>query len=83
MLKEAKNEAQFFYLHDVASLAEEHDIPSTLVMNLDQTPLKYIQSANHTLAKKGSKSIGIVGSAGNRCTAVTFVVSSNVSCQSN
>lgn len=73
----AKQEAQLLYLHDIVSIVEEHNIPNTLVMNLDQTPLKYIPSANHTLAKKGSKSIGIAGSSDKRCITGTFVISLN------
>ena len=57
-----KKEAQILYLHEIVSLVEEHSFPNTLVMNLDQTSLKYIPRANHTLAKKGSKSIEIAGS---------------------
>ena len=65
----AKEAAQLLYFHDTVSPVEEHNIPNTLVMNLDQTPLKY------TLAKKGSKSIRIASSAVKRCITGTFVVS--------
>ena len=58
----AKKEAQLFYLHHIASLVDDHNIPDSLILNLDQTKLKYIPSANHTLAKKGSKSTGVAGS---------------------
>ena len=36
-------------------------IPDSLILNLDQTKLKYISSTSHTLAKKGSKFTGIAG----------------------
>jgi len=71
----AKKEAQLLYLYDIVSIVEERNIPDTLVMNLDQTPLKYIPSANHTLAKRGSKSIGIAGSSDKRSITGTFVIS--------
>ena len=70
----AMKEAQLLYLHDIMSLVEEHNIPDSLVMNLDQTPLKYVPTSNHTLAKKGSKSIAIAGSYDKRCITGTYVI---------
>ena len=61
----AEKEAQLLYLHDIVSLVENHNIPDSLILNPDQTKLKHIPSANHTLAKKGSKSIEVVGSDDN------------------
>ena len=58
----AKKEAQLLYSHDIVSLVDDLNIPHSLILNLDQTKLKYIPSTNHTLARKGSKSIGIAGS---------------------
>ena len=58
----AKKEAQLLYLHDIVSLVDDHNIPDRLILNLDQTKLKNIPSINHTLAKKGLKSIQIAGS---------------------
>ena len=71
----ATKEAQLLYLHVIVSLIDDHNIPASLILNLDQTKLKYISSANHTLAKKGSNSIGIAGSGGKRCITGTFTVS--------
>ena len=71
----AKKEAQLLYLHDIVSLVDDHNIPDSLILNLDQTKLKYIPSANHTLAKKGSKSIETAGSDDKRCITGTFTVS--------
>ena len=73
--KGAKKKAQLLYLRDTVSLVDDHNIPDSLILNLDQTKLKYIPSANHTLAKKGSKSIGIAGSNDKRCITGTFTVS--------
>ena len=63
----AKKEAQLLYLHDIVYLVEDHNIPNRLILN--------VPSANHTLAKKGSKSIGIVGSDDKRCIIETITVS--------
>ena len=48
---EAKKEAQRLYLHDIVSLVGDHN---SIILNLDQTKVKYIPNANQTLAKKGS-----------------------------
>ena len=73
--KGAKKKAQLLYLRDTVSLVNNHNIPDSLILNLDQTKLKYIPSANHTLAKKGSKSTGIAGSGDKRYITGTFTVS--------
>ena len=61
-LEGAKKEDKLLYLHDIVSVVDDHIIPDSLILNPDQTKLKYIPSANDTLAKKGSKSIAIAGS---------------------
>ena len=73
--KGAKKKAQLLYLRDTVSLVNDHNIPDSLILNLDQTKLKYIPSANHTLAKKDSKSTGIAGSGDKRYITGTFTVS--------
>lgn len=71
----AKKEAQLLYLHDIVTLVENYNIPDSLVIKLDQTPLKYVLRANHTLAKKGIRSIEIAGSSDKRAITETFVIS--------
>ena len=39
----ARKEIEFLYLHDIVSKVDKYDIPSALVVNIDQTPLKYVQ----------------------------------------
>ena len=70
----AKKEAELLYLHDIVAYIKEYDIPSNLVMNLDQTPLKYVPVSHHTLAKKGKKSVAIAGSSDNRSITGTFII---------
>ena len=38
-------------------MIEKHDIPHSMIINIDQTPLKYVPTANFTLAEKGAKSV--------------------------
>ena len=71
ILNGAKKEAQRLYLHGIVSLVDDY-IYDSLILNLDQEKLKYIPSANHTLAKEGSTSIGIAGSDDKQCITGTF-----------
>ena len=70
----AKKEAEFLYLHKITSLIEKFKIPDSLVLNLDQTPLKYVPAMNHTMAKRNSKSVAIAGSTDKRSITATFVI---------
>ncbi|XP_057298835.1 uncharacterized protein LOC130629595 [Hydractinia symbiolongicarpus] len=45
----AKKECELLFLHDIVSTIEQHSIPHQLVMNLDQTPLKFVPRMNHTM----------------------------------
>ena len=43
----ARKEAELLYLHNIVIIVEKYEIPHSLIMNLDQTPLKYIPAVNH------------------------------------
>ena len=47
----AKKQAEWLYLHNIVTIVEKYEIPYSLIMNLDHTPLKYIPAMNHTMAK--------------------------------
>ena len=70
----ARKEAKLLYFHDIVSIVEEHSIPSHVVMNLDQTSLKYVSGMNHTMAKMNSSSVTIIGSSNKRSITGTFIV---------
>ena len=65
-------ETKLFFQHQIASLVAEHHIPPSLIMNFDQTPLKYAPVSNSTLAKKGSKHVPIAGGAFKESITATF-----------
>ena len=71
--KGAKQEAELLFLHNIVTLSEEHNIPESLVMNLDQTPLKYVP-VSHNMTKKGVKSVSIAGSGDKRGITGMFVI---------
>ena len=70
----ARKEAELLFLHNIVSVVERYEIPDSLKINLDQTPLKYIPAMNHTLAKRNSKSAVIAGSTDKRSITGTFVI---------
>ena len=71
----ARKEAELIYLHEFVSVVEKHSIPSSLVINLDQTPSKYVQISHHTMARKGVSAVEIVGSGDKRSIRTTFGIS--------
>ena len=60
----ARKEIEFLFLHDqIVSLVEKHKIPPALIINIDQTPIKYVPVGNETLVPRGETSVTIEGSA--------------------
>ena len=57
----ARKEAGMLYLYNIVTIVEKFEIHHSLIMNLQQTPLKYIPAMNHTMAKQNSKSGSIAG----------------------
>ena len=70
----AQKEIEYLFLHEIVSKVEKYSIPDSLIINFDQTPLKIIQSANNTLAKKNSTNVTIVRASDKRCITGTFLV---------
>lgn len=56
-----KKEAEFLYIKDIVNLIETCNIPILLVLNLDQSPLKYVLCGVTTLAQKSSSTVPIKG----------------------
>ena len=73
----ARKEAELLYLHNIVTIVEKYEIPHSLIMNLDQTPLKYIPAMNHTMAKQKSKSVSIAGSSDKCSITGTFTTTLN------
>ena len=70
----ARKEAELLFIHNIVSVVERYEIPDSLIMNMDQTPLKYVPAMNHTMAKRNSKSVAIAGSTDKRSITGTFVI---------
>ena len=69
-----KKELKKSYLHGIVKKVEDNDIPPSIVLNLDQTPSKYIPVLNKTMAPKGSKTVPIKGSTEKRRITATFTI---------
>ena len=70
--EKAKMEAKLLYQHQIVSYVEEYSIPPSLIVNFDQTPLKFAPVANRPLSAKGSKHTAITGSLFKQAITATF-----------
>ena len=68
----ARKDIEYLFLHDIVNTVEKYKISLSLVLNLDQTPLKYFPIGNETMALSGSKSVTIEYSFDKRCITGTF-----------
>ena len=57
----ARKEADLLFHHEITSLVERYSIPPTVVINIDQTPLKYAPVLSRTIATKNSKHAQVAG----------------------
>ena len=70
--EKAKMEAKLLYQHQIVSYVEEYSIPPSLILNFDQTPLKFAPVTNRTLSAKGSKHAAVTGSSFKQAITATF-----------
>ena len=54
-----REEIEYLFLHDIISKVEEYNIPTSLIVNIDQTPIKYVPVGSESLAEKGVKNVTI------------------------
>lgn len=47
------------FVEEINALVTEHEIPSELIINYDETGVPIIPTAHYTMAKKGSKTVNI------------------------
>ena len=70
----AKKEAELTFLHEIVNNVEKFQIPSSLVLNLDQTNSKCVSIGKTTMAKKGSNSVPISGLSNKNSMTPTFII---------
>lgn len=72
--EDLQKELELTYLYGIVSKIEKNNIPHSLVLNLDQTPSKYVPTSNKTMAPKGSKTVPIKDSTDKRSITATFTI---------
>ena len=45
-----RKEIEYLFLHDIVSKVKEYNIPSSLIVNIDQTPIKFVPVGSESLA---------------------------------
>ena len=65
-------ETRFIFLEEVAQAVSCHDIPDELIINVDQTPSKFVPTDNVTMAVRGTKHIPRTGGDDKRGITVTL-----------
>ena len=53
--KKFLEEERFTLQRKISNVILDHDVPSALVLNLDQTPLSYVSPRKYIFSSKGSK----------------------------
>ena len=76
----AKKEAELTFLHRIVSTVEKYKIPNSMILNFDQTSLKYALCSQQTLAPKNSKHVAISGTSNKKVITGTFVITLDGHC---
>ena len=76
----AKKEAEMVYLYKIVSMVEKYQIPKSMILNLDQTPLKFAPYSRHTLEKRNEKHVAISGTSYKQAITGTFVITLDGNC---
>ena len=60
------------FLYEITDKVLKHNIPDELIINVDQTPSKFVATDNVTMAAKGEKHISRAGATDKRAITVTL-----------
>ena len=72
--EEVRKEVEMTYFHSIVTTIENKKIPKSLIINLDQTPSKYVPGCNKTLVPKGVTNVSIAGWTDKRTITATFSI---------
>ena len=70
----ALKEAELKFHHQIVNYVEKYQIPPSLIINFDQTPLKYAQISSKRMEKEGTKNVPIFGIDDKRSITATFSI---------
>ena len=60
------------FLHEITDKVLQHNSPDELIINVDQTPSKFVATNNITMAAKREKNISRAGATDKRAINVTL-----------
>lgn len=67
-------EKRFSFLNEIGKHCKEHDIPESMVLNWDQTPINYIPAGKWTMEKQGASKVAIAGQSDKRSLTAVLTV---------
>ena len=70
----ARKEIEFLFHHEIIIYVETFKIPCSLILNLDQTPLKFVPVSQETMAPRSSTAVKIEGINNKRMITGTFAI---------
>ena len=70
----ASREIEFLFHHEIVTTIERHNIPGSMIINIDQTFLKYVPSSNFIQSEKGATSVTMEGGSDKGCITGTFSI---------
>ena len=70
--RSVREEVRTTFLHDIVSVCIEYDIPDELIINVDQTPSKYVATDKITMAENNSRHVSKKGMNDKRQITATF-----------
>ena len=68
------SEETFKFQRAISTAVFKHDIPTSLIVNLDQTPLRYFSPGKYTFSFRGAKNVRIKGVEDKRQITRNFAV---------
>ena len=69
-----KKEAGLLFIHDIVHHIETNNIPESMVLNIEETPLKYVPCGKTTMAEKSSSAVPVNGVSDKRMITATFAI---------
>ena len=70
----ARKKIEFLFHHEIVTYVEKFKILPSLILNLDETPLKYLPISRETMAPRGSIAVTIEGSNDKKMITGTFAI---------
>ena len=70
----ALKEVELKFYRKVVNYVKKHQIPPSLIININQTPSKYVQVSSNTMKKKWAKNVPISRIDDKRSITATFSI---------